>query len=359
MKPSGISRRSFLRAGLFGTMGAAGVAALNWHGHPAPQPAGAPGTATPGLYGTALEGMDMGSGTPHPMVMPDVNGEVDHAANGFNPTDTLTDFDYGTVSTLPNGQTLREFQINAINKEIEIAPGIKFPAWVYNGRIPGPILRVTEGDRVRIHFGNGSDHPHSMHFHGIHMAAMDGVGGEAMVQPGQTFVYEFDAEPFGLHLYHCHAAPLARHIAKGLYGVFIIDPPGGRPPVDREFVMVMHGLDIDYDDANDFYAVNGIPFHYQRHPVEFKVGELVRIYLVNILEFDPVNSFHLHANFFNFFPTGTSLTPTEYTDTIIQGQAQRAILEFRYKYPGEYMFHAHKTEFAELGWTGLFKVREA
>jgi len=353
MKAKSVSRRSFLRAGLVSTLGVAGVAALNWRAHPAGHLAGA--APTPDPYSTE---MDMGA-SGHPMTMPDFNGDVDHQANGFDPTATLTDFDYGQVSILPNGQTLREYEINAINKEIEIAPGLMFPAWVYNGRIPGPILRATEGDRVRINFGNGSDHPHSMHFHGIHVAAMDGVGGAAMVQPGRRFVYEFDAEPFGLHQYHCHASPLARHIAKGLYGVFIIDPQGGRPPADRELVMVMHGLDVDYDDQNDFYAVNGIPFHYQRHPIEIKVGELVRIYLVNMLEFDPLNSFHLHANFFNFFPTGTSLTPSEYTDTIIQGQAQRGILEFRYKYPGEYMFHAHKTEFAELGWTGLFNVREA
>jgi FtsP/CotA-like multicopper oxidase with cupredoxin domain len=86
------------------------------------------------------------------------------------------------------------------------------------------------------------------------------------------------------------------------------------------------------------------------------VGEKIRIYLVNILEFDLINSFHLHANFFNYFPTGTSLTPAEFTDTIIQGQAQRGILEFTYKYPGMYMFHAHVTEFAELGWNGMFEV---
>jgi FtsP/CotA-like multicopper oxidase with cupredoxin domain len=121
-------------------------------------------------------------------------------------------------------------------------------------------------------------------------------------------------------------------------------------------VMVMSGFDVDFDDENDFYAVNAIPFHYQLHPIQIKVGELVRIYLVNILEFDLVNSFHLHANFFNYYPTGTSLTPLEYTDTIIQGQAQRGILEFSYKYPGLYMFHAHVTEFAELGWTGNFEV---
>ena len=172
------------------------------------------------------------------------------------------------------------------------------------------------------------------------------------------FTYEFDAEPFGLHLYHCHAFPLARHIAKGLYGAFIIDPPGGWPAVDHEFVMVMNGFDVDFDDVNDFYAVNTIPFHFQLHPIQIKVGEKVRIYLVNILEYDLINSFHLHANFFQYYPTGTSLTPAEFTDTIMQTQAQHGILEFSYKFPGLYMFHAHNTEFAELGWTGNFLVTE-
>jgi FtsP/CotA-like multicopper oxidase with cupredoxin domain len=77
---------------------------------------------------------------------------------------------------------------------------------------------------------------------------------------------------------------------------------------------------------------------------------------VNILEFDLINSFHLHANFFHYYATGTSLEPTEFTDTIALMQGQRGILEFRYQYPGKYMFHAHKTEFAELGWTGVFQV---
>ena len=241
----------------------------------------------------------------------------------------------GHVSTLPSGQTLREFDIFVLTQDVEIVPGILFPAWTYNGRIPGPTLRCTEGDHVRIHFRNGSAHPHSMHFHGIHAAEMDGVPGTpGMLEAGGSFTYEFDAEPFGLHLYHCHAAPLARHIAKGLYGAFIIDPKEGRPPVDREYVMVMTGFDVDFDDANDFYAVNAIPFHYQHHPIQIKVGETVRIYLVNILEFDLINSFHLHANFFHYYPTGTSLTPSEYTDIIMQTQAQRGILEFSYKYPG-------------------------
>src|SRR4030065_1114453 len=107
--------------------------------------------------------------------------------------------------------------------------------------------------------------------------------------------------------------------------------------------MVMNGFDVDFDNVNDFYAVNSIPFHYQTHPIQIKVGEKIRIFLVNILEFDLINSFHLHASFFQYYPTGTSLTPAEFTDTIIQGQAQRGILEFKYDYPGMYMFHGHVT----------------
>lgn len=334
-----LTRRDFLKASGFTFLGAAGAAALSQGGAPvkAAQP-------DPPEHD-------------HSDAMAMSVGEVDHQSNGFNPSDLLSEFDYGQVSTLPDGRTLREYEIFSVNKDIEVVPGIVYPAWTYNGRIPGPTLRCTEGDRVRIHFRNGSTHPHSMHFHGIHTAEMDGVPGTpGVIGPGETFIYEFDAEPFGLHLYHCHASPLARHIAKGLYGAFIIDPAGGRPPVDRELVMVMSGFDVDFDDENDFYAVNAIPFHYQMHPIQIRVGEKVRVYLVNILEFDLINSFHLHANFFHYYPTGTSLEPSEFTDIIMQTQAQRGILEFSYKYPGNYMFHAHNTEFAELGWTGNFEV---
>lgn len=338
------TRRDFIRAGGLTLLGAAGAATLA-------QTTNRTRAAPPLQQGDEhAEHGDHG--------MPTSVGEVDHEHNGFNPTDILTDFDYGEVSTLDNGQTLREYNFVALDKIIEVIPGIEYPAWTYNGRIPGPTIRCTEGDRIRIHFTNGSTHPHTIHFHGIHPFPVDGVpgAGPGLIQPGESFTYEFDAEPFGLHLYHCHAFPLARHIAKGLYGAFIIDPKEGRPEVDHEFIMVMNGFDVDFDDENDFYAVNSIPFHFQKNPIPIKVGEKVRIYLVNILEYDLINSFHLHANFFHYYPTGTSLTPIEFTDTIMQAQAQRGILEFTYNFPGLFMFHAHVTEFAELGWNGNFEV---
>jgi FtsP/CotA-like multicopper oxidase with cupredoxin domain len=219
-------------------------------------------------------------------------------------------------------------------------------------------LRCTEGDRLRVRFTNDSEHPHTLHFHGIHPADMDGVPliGRGVISPGEEFVYEFDAEPFGLHLYHCHVGPLAEHIARGMYGTFIIDPKQPRPSAD-ELVMVMMGFNTTFDgEGNQLYAVNGIPFHYNHEPVRVRRGELVRIYLVNILEYDPINSFHLHANFFDYYPTGTRLTPSEFTDTVVLGQGQRGICEVRFPHLGQYMFHAHKTEFAELGWMGFFEV---
>jgi FtsP/CotA-like multicopper oxidase with cupredoxin domain len=285
---------------------------------------------------------------------------VNHVRNGFDPMQVLTDWDTGKVSTLPGGQTLREYTMTALEKDIEIAPGVFFPAWTYNGRVPGPTFRCTEGDRLRITFNNNTSHSHTIHFHGVHPAEMDGVPGvgPGEIPPGGRFVYEFDAEPFGCHLYHCHATSLKRHIHKGMYGAFIVDPKGGRPPA-REFVMVQNAFDTNFDGANEIYAVNTVAFEFARRPIPIKKGELVRIYLINILEFDLINGFHLHANFFNYHDTGTTLEPTlRIVDTIMQAQGQRGILEFTYKSPGKFMFHPHISEFTELGWMGFFQVVE-
>jgi FtsP/CotA-like multicopper oxidase with cupredoxin domain len=281
-------------------------------------------------------------------------GTVDPRTNGFDPQAILRDFDRGR---LVNGA--REWELVAEQKTIEVAPGVSYGAWAYNGRVPGPTLRAREGERLRIRFVNGSQHPHTIHFHGIHTARMDGVPGIGAgdIAPGESATYEFDATPFGLHLYHCHSMPLAEHIAKGLYGAFVVDPKQDRAEAD-ELLMVMNGFDTNFDRSNEVYAVNTVAFEYMHRPVVVRRDQLVRIYLVNALEFDPVNSFHVHANFFDYYPTGTRLEPRDYTDTIVQGQGERGILELRFPHTGKYMFHAHVSEFAELGWMGLFEVTD-
>ena len=332
-----------------------------------PAAAGLHSLVTGGGIAGAAARAEPGSGSPHAgherfdhaTFVP--GRTVDHRRNGFDPTELLRDFDHGKTRRLASGRVLREWEIVAHDREIEVTPEVKYEAWTYNGRVPGPTLRAREGERLRIRFVNGSEHPHTMHFHGIHPAQMDGVPGigeglgGGQIAPGEAFAYEFEAEPFGLHLYHCHVAPLASHISRGLYGAFVVDPKKGRPEAD-EMVMVMNGFDTNFDRSNEVYAVNTIGFHYVNEPIRVRRDELVRIYLVNVLEFDPINSFHVHANFFHHYPTGTSLEPNELTDTVIQGQGQRAVLELKFPFDGDYMFHAHVSEFAELGWTGFFRV---
>jgi FtsP/CotA-like multicopper oxidase with cupredoxin domain len=358
---SRLSRRLFL-----GSLAAAGAGAslVPVRGQTTDAPRSAPAHAHAGAPLAHQHGANM------------VVGTVDNARNGFDPHAVIGDFDAGKVVVDPDGRRVREWEVVAVDKDVEIAPGVMFPAWTFNGRIPGPTLRCTEGEHLRIRFTNGSFHDHSMHFHGIHNARMDGVPGQGMVRSGEVFEYEFDAWPFGCHLYHCHALPLKRHIHKGMYGAFIVDPDPDRHPEQaeaarsrhlgtaensrwQEFVMVMNGFDTNFDGENEFYAVNSIPFAYAERGIRIERARPVRIYLVNATEFDPINSLHLHANFFDYYDHGTTLTPTLKTiDTVMQCQGQRGILEFSFANhePGLYMFHAHQSEFAELGWMSHFEV---
>jgi FtsP/CotA-like multicopper oxidase with cupredoxin domain len=316
----------------------------------------------------------------------------------------LTHFNCGRVSEGDNGQTIREFTliINE-NQNITISnDGHYFDAWTFNGTVPGPTMRMTEGDLVRINVINSKDskHTHSMHMHSIHTAEIDGVATplssnsydnkmksvkdvypSGMILPGENFTYEFVAQPYGVYPYHCHVNPVADHINRGLYGMMIIDP---REPREQmvEMVMTMNGYDMDYDlegtvappsmaairgeeereeeeeRGNEIYTVNGKAFDYMDNPIPLNVGEKVRIYLLNMVEFDLINSFHLHGDMFTYIPGGTQYEATQVNDVIELGQANRGIIEFAYDNPGRYMFHAHVQEFTDLGWMGLFDVRE-
>ena len=303
-----VSRRGVLLGGVVAAGGVAVMAgsalAQDHSGHQmAAEPAADPYAAPDGHAGAHGDMMTV--------------GDVDYVANGFDPTTMLTDWETGTVSMLPDGRTLRSFTIEAVDKEIEIAPGVMFPAWTYNGRVPGPALRAKEGERLRVTFKNFGSHPHSMHFHGMHSARMDGVPGAGLIAPGEEFVYEFDAKPFGCHLYHCHALPLRRHMHKGMYGLFVLDPDPVRHPEMaevaksrlfgtpenkqwQEMAMIMNAFDTNFDGENEFYACNTIAHCYAKQPIKVVRSRPVRIYMVNVTEFDPMNYLHLHGKFFDY-----------------------------------------------------------
>jgi len=354
---NGVSRRDFLKAaGAAGAVSLGAAAAIGGglaQGRPAraAEPAGygsGPGSAPPAAGTTAgkvdgARAQELLARYPAP--------DADFYAR------YLTSFDTGKVTAdLGGGRVRREYEVVAIDRNLEIAPGVVFPAWTFNGAVPGPTLRATEGDEMVVHFTNLGAKEHTIHFHGFHPGNMDGTF--EVIRPGGTYEYRFTAEPFGLHLYHCHVMPLRMHIMRGLYGVMIIDPREPRPKA-REMVMLMNGFDTDMDGENEFYTVNGYANYYtNERAIPVKVGELQRIYLVNVTEFDLVNSLHTHATFFHVYRTGTKLRPDDFTDTIMLCQGERAILEFTYPFEGRFMFHAHQSEFAELGWLGHFIARK-
>jgi FtsP/CotA-like multicopper oxidase with cupredoxin domain len=311
------------------------------------------GLAGVGVAGATVAFQTLAGKRTLPVRVPPMEKLEPIAGNGVNPMTVLRDFDYGTVKR-ENGRTIREFRIKAGNSTLQLNSAVAFNSWNFNNRVPGPTLRATEGDRVRVIFLNQGGHAHTMHFHGIHRSEVDGI---RPVRNGTASIYEFDAEPYGVQLYHCHIAPVARHIGKGLYGMFIIDPPNKRPPAD-EMVLVMAGYDINEDQRNELYAFNGLPNYYMRHPISIYQNQLIRLYVLNMIEFDTAATFHLHANFFDVYPTGMTLTATRKTDVITMGTADRHILEFSYRYPGQYMFHPHQDAIAEAGCMGSFNVLE-
>jgi FtsP/CotA-like multicopper oxidase with cupredoxin domain len=121
-------------------------------------------------------------------------------------------------------------------------------------------------------------------------------------------------------------------------------------------VLIMAGYDLDDNRDNELFAFNGLPDYYMHHPIPIQQNQLVRLYVQNMIEFDPVATFHLHANMFQVYPTGRTLVPAYESDVITMGTAERHILEFSFKYPGQYMFHPHQDYMAEAGCMGFFNV---
>jgi len=252
-------------------------------------------------------------------------------------------------SLLPPG-SVRQVDIAVEERLLEIAGGTHFEAWTYNGTVPAPTIRVTEGDTIQINFENRTGHAHNLHFHGSHRPEEDGW---EPVPPGGSTTYEIEAGPAGLHPYHCHTAPLSEHIARGLYGMLIVDPPGGRPPA-HEVSLILSGFSNEAIGRNGIVAWNGIAGFYHHHPIKVPAGERVRAYVVNMLEYESLASFHLHAETFEVYPAGIGEAPTFRDDTIALAQGQRAMVEFTLPTVGRYMFHPHQHWLAERGAIGWF-----
>jgi nitrite reductase (NO-forming) len=246
------------------------------------------------------------------------------------------------AATFPPQEPATDYTIDVLDRRMEVGAGAFVEAWTFGGSVPGPIIRATEGDTVRIHLTNKTGHPHNLHLHGRHSPLMDGW---EPIPPGGSFTYEIEAGPAGVHPYHCHVAPLPEHIARGLYGMFIVDPPGGRAPA-VEVALILGGSTPEGMGLNSVVAWNGVAGFYERFPIK----------VLNMVEFEPLASFHLHAQTFDVYPSGTGAEPTVHTDIVTMGQGERAILEFTLPEPGRYMFHPHQHHLAARGAMGWFSA---
>jgi len=238
--------------------------------------------------------------------------------------------------------------------EIDIAPGKKVKAWTFNGTVPGPTIRLTEGENVTIKYINKSPIPHTIHFHGNHDDVNDGVIPQVM--PGQTYLYNITGEPAGALMYHCHAPPTSLHIRMGMYGALIVDPMNKEIDPAKEFVMVMgeYSLKNQLRFEADYYMINGYADQYVHNPLEINQQDLMRIYLINLGTTIPA-SFHLHSTTFLTYPSGLWDNLPIHSQTVSVAPGDASIIEAKWKYPGNYFFHTHGIQ-EEKGNMGQIKV---
>ena len=270
-----------------------------------------------------------------------MSSKINPDKNTYNTTFSSSEEENSTISLIREASNPdRQITLVAEDAEIEIAPGKRVKTWTFNGTVPAPTIRLTEGENVTIKFINKSPIPHTIHFHGNHDDTADGVLPQVM--PNQTYLYNITGEPAGALMYHCHAPPTSLHIRMGMYGALIVDPKDKPLPPAKELVMVMSEYDLE-DQLGfeaDYYLINGYADQYLRNPITINHGELLRMYIINIGTTIPA-PFHLHSTTFMAYPSGLWDNEPQHVQTIPIAPGDASIVEAKWKYPGTYLFHSH------------------
>ena len=287
------------------------------------------------------------------------------------------------------GAEIKLFRLTVKDVEFELFPGKTVNGWGFDGAIPGPTIRVKEGDHVRVVLSNETDTPHTLHVHGqIKPMAADGVPflGQKPVHKGESYTYDFVAAVAGTHWYHCHYdAP--HHVDMGMYGAFIVEPRSEPIKYDREYIMILdewptghvhihheampmegheaHGIvtehagearhdhgekrpDRDYfpetflphDPVYDAFTINGRSFPFTE-PVEVKTGERIRFRFINAGH--DTHMMHLHAHKFRVVARdGAYVNEPQLIDVVPLGAAQRVDVTMFANNPGIWPFHCHR-----------------
>jgi len=237
---------------------------------------------------------------------------------------------------------VKVFRLAARQVEWEVTPGTRFTALTYNGAVPGPMIRVTEGDRVRVILTNELKESTAIHFHGVLVPnSMDGVPylTQPPVKSGGTFTYEFTARNPGSHMYHSHHAA-HRQVPMGLLGAFIIDPKNraGEPRVSQDVVVVLN-------DGPLGYTINGKGFP-ATAPIVAKKGDVIRVRFMN--EGLMIHPMHLHGMPMRVIAKDGYALPQPYlVDTLNIAPGERLDVLVLASEPGAWAFHCHILNHAE------------
>jgi FtsP/CotA-like multicopper oxidase with cupredoxin domain len=240
------------------------------------------------------------------------------------------------------------FRVTCTEAKWRVTPDFEADAMLYNGRIPGEVIRVREGDKVKVMVTNNMTQSTAVHFHGVHTPnAMDGVPfiTQPPIKPGATFTYEFVARPAGTHMYHSHHNA-TEQVTRGLMGAFIIDPadPTNEPRVDADYLMVLN------DTALGF-SINGRGWPITQ-PILAKKGDRIRIRYLN--EGLMIHPMHLHGMYQKVITKDGAPVPAPYlVDTLNIAPGERYDVIVDCIYPGAWAFHCHVLSHAE-GPHGMF-----
>jgi FtsP/CotA-like multicopper oxidase with cupredoxin domain len=238
---------------------------------------------------------------------------------------------------------VKVFELTARPTKWETEPGKFVTAWAYNDQVPGPQLRVTEGDRVRVVIKNELPESTAVHFHGVVLPiAQDGVPfiTQPPVKPGESFTYEFVARNPGSHMYHSHINA-AKQVGSGLLGAFIIEPrrPRAVEKVDVDYVMVLN-------DGVHGYTLNGKGFP-ATEPIKAKLGQRVRVRFMN--EGMMIHPMHLHGMPMTVIDKDGWPQPAPWKcDTLNIAPGERWDVVIECDNPGVWAFHCHILPHAEM-----------
>ncbi|MFP8939989.1 multicopper oxidase domain-containing protein [Streptomyces fenghuangensis] len=257
--------------------------------------------------------------------------------------------------------------LRTVEKDIEVAPGVRQRMWTFGGTAPGPTLRGRVGDTFEITLVNDGAMGHSIDFHAGALAPDKPM---RTIEPGQSLVYRFTAERSGAWLYHCGTAPMLQHIANGMYGAVVIDPPG-LPEVDREYLLVTSQLYLGAVGGEgrvarmranrpDAWAFNGVAGQYAREPLTARAGERVRFWVVAAGPGDGAAFHVVGAVFDSVYREGVHrLRPEDPGGSQVLGlaPAQGGFVEAVFPEAGRYPFVDHDMRRAEAGAHGVVEVR--